>query len=202
MNLNNLRFLQLLITVDESGFTDKSLPHAKRFACLVDQMESPLLHFVAKMIGSLQWDAEDFVQEAFIKFHQKVEREGWDSIDQPISWLFRVVRNLVNDVARRKQVEKKYLDQKIGETLKKQEEQQGQLELEIQSETGRMIMDGIGRLPEEEREVVILKVINDLTLREIADITGVKLGTVAYRLNKSLETLQSYLLEKGVVDSK
>ncbi len=202
MQLSSLNFLQLLITVDESGFSDKALPHSKRFACLVDQLESPLLRFASKMVGSLPWEAEDFVQEAFIKFHQKVEQDGWDSIEQPVSWLFRVVRNLVNDVARRKQVEKKYLDQKIDHEAKKQNEQLGQLELEIQSETGRMIMSAISMLAEEEREIVILKVINDFNLREIAEITGLKLGTVAYRLNKSLEVLQSYLLEKGVVDFK
>ena len=51
----------------------------------------------------------------------------------------------------------------------------------------------IGRLDASDRELVELKIFAGLTLREIADITGLPPGTVATRYRRSLESLRGWL---------
>jgi len=54
-------------------------------------------------------------------------------------------------------------------------------------------MREVDRLPDEQRHVLLLKIIQGLTLREISEITGLKIGTVNYRLTQALATLASRL---------
>lgn len=197
--MNFLYYLQILINFDEKAYLDNSLPSEKRFASLIQETQSVLIHFSSGLVGSLNHEAEDFVQEAYIKFHQKVKKEGWSSIDNPLSWLFRVVRNLITDAGRRKVVENRYKELRVDQELEKQNSQKGQIDVHIDGEIAEVVMSAIKNLDSEEREIVMLKVLQNFTLREISEITGIKLGTVAYRLNNSLTALQNILKSKGIV---
>ncbi len=52
-------------------------------------------------------------------------------------------------------------------------------------------------LREDEQQIIMLKTIQNLKLREISEITGVSINNVAYRLNQGLKTLASRLREGG-----
>ena len=55
------------------------------------------------------------------------------------------------------------------------------------------------RLPESHRHVLLLKIVQDMTLREIGRVTGLSLGNVAYRLNQGLKELTRRLKDAGVI---
>ncbi|MFT5129867.1 MAG: DNA-directed RNA polymerase specialized sigma24 family protein [Rhodothermales bacterium] len=56
----------------------------------------------------------------------------------------------------------------------------------------------LGELPAEQREVVMLKIVQELTFQEISDLTGEKIPTLHYRLNQGLRALPRRLAAKGV----
>ncbi len=61
------------------------------------------------------------------------------------------------------------------------------------------VLDELQRLPEENREILILKLIQGLTLREIGEITGAGPSTLHYRLNRALSQLSENLAARGIV---
>ncbi len=61
--------------------------------------------------------------------------------------------------------------------------------VETQKAVQRCLLD----LPEEQREVVLLRYLNDLSYKEIAESLGVSAGTVASRLHRGLKLLSDRL---------
>jgi RNA polymerase sigma-70 factor (ECF subfamily) len=68
----------------------------------------------------------------------------------------------------------------------------------MQSQTERQIKDLIKYLPEEQREVLILRHWGDLSFKEIADKTGVSINTALGRMRYALNNLRKLMVEKGV----
>ena len=60
----------------------------------------------------------------------------------------------------------------------------------------------VERLPEKQREIVLLRFAQDLTLRETADVLGLPLRTVQSRLRAALKYLKKILKEGGETDAK
>ena len=60
-------------------------------------------------------------------------------------------------------------------------------------------VEELGRLAVEQRQVLLLKIIRDMTMREIAAVTGTTVGNVAYHLNQALKELARRLKAAGVI---
>src|SRR5690606_16008815 len=77
---------------------------AEDFAALVDPFEGPLLRYVGALLaGPADAEAQDVVQETFLRLHRQQTQYGVDSIGQLDSWLFRVAHNLARDAGRKRQ---------------------------------------------------------------------------------------------------
>lgn len=198
-----LSFMTILFAT-ESGmdaYLDPKLSHQERFADLLKKCESSLLHYVSRLRGNLNSEAEDFVQETFLKFHKKVNEEGWESVANPPNWLYRVAHNLVMDAGRRKKVENQHIKEVVRNAppTKELDTEGSQLGKMIRDEAGKKALMILQQLPEEDREVLLLKIIQDFTLKEISEITGENIGKTAYRINRSLEKLHELLQKDGVI---
>ena len=66
----------------------------------------------------------------------------------------------------------------------------------LRGELGAIIQEGIQRLPEDQRLTLILADIEGFSYQEIAEITGVELGTVKSRLSRGRARLRDYLLAR------
>ena len=140
------------------------------------------------LLFARQWgrdlsEAEDFVQEGFVRFWRKHSRQ---ELPEPVAvaYLFTAVRCAALDrlrsdrrrVAREAQVEP----------------------VEPQFRSGldaEYFAAALARLPAEQREVVVLKIWGELTFQAIADVTGAALGTVTSRYRYALEALRRELEE-------
>jgi RNA polymerase sigma-70 factor (ECF subfamily) len=193
-----------ILFATESGiddYLDPKLSHQERFADLLKKCESSLIHYVSRLRGNLNSEAEDFVQETFMRFHHKVNTDGWESVANPPSWLYRVAHNLVMDAGRRKKVEKQHIDEVVRNAppVKELNDENSQLGKMIRDEAGKKALAVLQQLPEEDREVLLLKIIQGFTLKEISEITGENIGKTAYRVNRSLEKLHELLQQAGVI---
>ncbi|OPZ30469.1 MAG: ECF RNA polymerase sigma factor SigE [Lentisphaerae bacterium ADurb.BinA184] len=160
------------------------------------EFETPLLRYVGQVLGRQYDEAQDVVQDVFIRLHRQLESQGRGSIDNLRCWLYRVAHNLAMDCGRRRgrqrRLEEKALsDPVVGETLGTQ--LPGPARDAMHREACENAMREVDRLPDEQRHVLLLKIIQGLTLREISEITGLKIGTVNYRLTQALATLASRL---------
>jgi RNA polymerase sigma-70 factor (ECF subfamily) len=157
---------------------------------------------VTQLIGSADDEPEDVVQETFLKLHDQMLNQGSDSVKHVSSWLFRVAHNLAMDRGRRRSRQAK-LQEKLSLDPLSQPLESSRHHAPSQ-ELGRreacdLAMSELQRLPEEQKNVVLLKIIQGFTLREISEVTSLKMGTVNYRLTQGLRELSRRLKQAGAI---
>jgi RNA polymerase sigma-70 factor (ECF subfamily) len=128
-------------------------------------------------------DAEDIVQEAFVRFWRKQHSPENRAL------LFATVRSVALDLLRRDSRRARREADAILET-----EQTAAPSFGVDNESQRVLADAIGRLPREQREVVVMKIWNELTFADIGTVLGISQNTAASRYRYALSTLKRNLV--------
>ncbi len=142
--------------------------------------------------------ADDIVQDAMLRaFRAFDDVRGEDA--KP--WLLTIVRNChrtaLSKTKRRAQVP--LPDEESGDTLTLASEDPDPEQRAAVSGDARKLETVIASLPEEFREALILREMEELSYREIAETTGVPIGTVMSRLSRARALLrEKWLGENGV----
>jgi RNA polymerase sigma-70 factor (ECF subfamily) len=189
---------------------------------VVARYQGSLLRYVGRMLGTMGDQSEDVVQETFIRLHRQVSTQGWDSIKHPTTWLFQVAHNLTLDVLRQRKrrpgsespgtanlgsqtrnsafgspipIGHSDADQEIGVPGQEMDA----LGEAIRQEARHAVLRELSQLEEQYRQVILLKIIQGMSLRQAAEVVGVSLTTVNSRLNQGLSILAQRLRRAGVV---
>lgn len=140
-------------------------------------------------------NAEDVVQEACLRAFKSLDSfHGGNGR----AWLLAIVRNtyytwLKKTKAERLSVSFDEETMDAGE-LAELESATGPVDLALQQQdTRRLVNAALERLPEEFREVIVLRELEDLSYKEIATIAGIPLGTVMSRLARARKLLLQHL---------
>jgi RNA polymerase sigma-70 factor (ECF subfamily) len=168
---------------------------------VVAHYQGPLLRYVGRMLGGFDDRGEDVVQETFIRLHRQVSTHGWGSVKHLTTWLFQVAHNLTIDVLRRR-VRQEAVSAASDPVFPDQEpttEEMDALGETIRQEARQVVLRELAELDELYRQVVLLKVIQGMSLRQVAEVVGVSFATVNYRLNQGLSILARRLRKAGVV---
>lgn len=149
-------------------------------------------------------EAEDLSQEIWIKLIRGIGRYRGGNFK---AWLWRIVRNAAIDHSRRR-ADMTILDAPAGngadappvvDTIPDSDAVSAISRLDAK-EAREAILAAIGELTPQLREVVLMRVNSDLKFREIADITGLPLGTVLGRMNQASKKLKESLIRKGIAN--
>ena len=149
---------------------------------LLRRFEVPLLQYATRITGDSD-RARDVVQEAFIKF----QRNGAVAPNKTATWLFTVCRNGALNVCR-KEKRMMYLDQEIIES--RRDEQPMPFERIERREASGFLMKILVTLPPRQQEVLQLKFQNNLSYKEIAEITKTTADSVGVLIHIALKTLR------------
>jgi RNA polymerase sigma-70 factor, ECF subfamily len=148
-------------------------------------------------------DAEDAVQECYLRALHHFDTFRGPAIKP---WLFAILRNVCRSEFARRSSVLHYVDHCIdGETDKDGDatplwqEPQVSPEMEVlQQRDAEAIRRLVAELPQPFREAIVLREINDLSYREIADVVGVPVGTVMSRLARARSLLrEAWVAEEG-----
>lgn len=146
---------------------------------LVDTHFSTLLVFARQFSISA---AEDLVQDAFL---QLVKRSQWEGRpDQPLAWLFQVVRNAAIDRHR-----KETRQQRHEETLQQDENLRFLLPNDAAEKTEE-IEAMLALLTPQKREIVVARIWGSLSFDEIAVLLGLSRTTAFRHYTEALETMK------------
>jgi RNA polymerase sigma-70 factor (sigma-E family) len=128
----------------------------------------------ASLISGSQATGEDLVQEAFAKLYPRI-----DHITNPAAWLRTVVVNGARNDIRRMIVRRRFLAEHapLGNAIS-------------EPESRSALIESLRRLPGRQRAVVVLRFYEDRSEQDIADVLGVRLGTVKSSLHRALATLR------------
>jgi len=172
------------------------------FVATVDRYETPLLRYVGQFLGPDRDAAEETVQEAFLRLHRQVNGRGPASIDNVASWLFRVAHNLAVSSLRKRELERRARDHVTTEAradCNESAEPTDALDAMVRQEMCDRALAELQTLPERHKQVVLLKIIQGFSFRQIAEITGMSVGHVSYRLNQALREMSRRLKNAGLI---
>jgi RNA polymerase sigma-70 factor (ECF subfamily) len=176
------------------------------FTLLVRRHQGGLFNFAVRLIGA-QAVAEEVVQEAFVKVVQNAAEFKHEA--RFSTWVYTIARNLCIDHLRKRALRRHpSLDEPgggarssggdaDGPTLgERTEDPRASVERDATGrELAKKIAAAVEALPDDQREVFLLREGANLPFKEIAVITKVSENTVKSRMRYALERLQQALIE-------
>jgi len=178
------------------------LPDPGDLMAVVTHYQGALLRYVGKMLGGGDHEVEDIVQETFVRFHLQISKKGRGSVKNLTTWLFKTAQNLTIDAFRKGARRVKVLESASESALVTNEQAAKELDVvgeALRKEAREVALRELGELDEQFRQVVLLRIIQGMTLREVAEVVGISTSLANYRLNKGLEELAQRLKRAGVV---
>ena len=139
---------------------------------IFEQRRPAMTGLAYRMLGS-RAEAEDVVQDAFARIELR-----WAKIDSPEGYLHRVVVNRSNDVLRRRRLEQRFRLLRRDETT------------ELHADE---LADALAALSPKRRTAVVLRYYAGLRELEIAEVMGVRPGTVKSMLHRALAQLREVI---------
>ena len=167
---------------------------------LVARFQRPVFNLVARMVRD-HGLAEDLAQDAFVKAFDRLAtfraEQGKFS-----NWMFKIAHNTAIDHLRKATLDTVPLDAPEADepdyhAILADPRSATPLEGAIRSDLARDIGSAIERLRPEYREVVVLRHQEGLAYDEIADVTGLPLGTVKTYIHRARKELAGLLAEAG-----
>ena len=166
------------------------------FRELVERHKKNVYYLALDLTGN-HYDAEDLSQEVFIKAYQNIG--DFRSDGKMSSWLYRIAVNTNINMYRRKSHRARKTHDSLDDLSPTQEHaisRRSDSSPEQTAEAGMIqehIDKAMDKLTPRERSMFVLRHYNDLPLRDIAYIHGVKEGTVKSMLFRTLQKLQKEL---------
>ena len=169
------------------------------FRVLVERYQRPVLSLIGRMVGDLAL-AEDLAQEVFLKAYRKLDT--FDVERKLSSWLFKIAHNATIDHLRRARLDTVPLrapgaDGEGSWEVEPASDDEGpeRRARRAQLETG--LAAALGRLRPRYREILLLRFQQGLAYREIAEVTGLAMGTVKVQLHRARKQLAAELADAG-----
>ena len=167
----------------------KSTSDIDYFSCVYQRYEERLLRYIKRISKVTDEEAEDILQEAFIKVWKNL---NLINIDLKLSsWLYRIVHNEVISRWRKDRWSRHNPFLELNEQML----QSITDDMDIIKTSEDLLNQQISKLPEKYREVLVLKYFEDLSYEEISDILKLPEGTVAIRLNRAKKIIKSTFSE-------
>jgi len=147
--------------------------------------------------------AEDLLQDTFIKAINTIKSSRYNEEGKFAPWLSRIAHNLAIDYFRR---DKRYPEvvledgSRIFDSMQFSEESYEAVQ--VMKETKAKVRDLIKELPEEQKQVLIMRHYLQMSFQEIADRTGVSINTALGRMRYALINLRKKMIKNQVAYDK
>jgi RNA polymerase sigma-70 factor (ECF subfamily) len=173
-----------------------TLKNQDYYLCLMKRYEAKLLNYILKISNINKEDAEDILQEIFIKAYQNLN--DFDLNFKFSNWIYSIAHNATISAFRKKKVRPQTVsweDKDLNNIL------ESTLDVEntsLQKLTYKQILKIINRLPLKYKDVLILKFMEGKDYREISDILHKPMGTIATLINRAKKSLKQELKKEDI----
>jgi RNA polymerase sigma-70 factor, ECF subfamily len=153
---------------------------------IILQYQLRMLRLGAGLLGNRD-AAADLAQDVFVHVYQ--QREKYDPARPFEPWLYAVAVNLGRQILRRRR------EIPMSDMMPEQSQEAGQEKQMLNNEKKQLVQKALCRVPVPYRESLLLRFQSELSLKEIARVLGISLGTVKSRLSRGLAALRRAVLE-------
>jgi RNA polymerase sigma-70 factor (ECF subfamily) len=179
----------------------------KAFGTLLARHQERIFGYLMGMVRDAS-TADDLFQETFVRAIRAMrsEKGRYDAQDKWLQWVMRIARNVALDHlrSRKRKSARTVPEDDMGldiDQIAVDGEPDAEQVLQ-RSERHRFLRACIDRLPDEQREVVLLRHETDLTFREIAELTDCSINTALGRMRYGLLNLRRMMEESDIQELK
>ena len=158
-------------------------------AALVERHHSPLLGYLYRMTGGDRALAEDLVQEAFLRVLRSIGQYRHPRPFKP--WLYAITTNLARDHYKRAET-RHAADVQLDKEMTRGPDARPEDRL-VANQEAQQVAAAVMTLPAHQREALVLRYYQGLSLAEVASALGVPVGTVKSRIHLALRRLRTLL---------
>ncbi len=172
----------------------------KAFDELLTRYQSKLFNYIFFIVRSQEL-AEDLFQETFVKAIVTIQQGRYSANGKFGAWLTRIAHNLIIDSFRQERNENTVSnDDSEVDLFNDADLCDDNIEMQMVNEqTLSDVRRLVDALPDNQREVVYMRFYQDLSFKEIADITGVSINTALGRMRYALLNMRRIAEEKHIV---
>ncbi len=179
------------VTADEK-LVNLTLENPRNYRALVEKYEKRLIYYVKNMIYVNEEDAQDIVQESFIRAYRNLN--SYNPKYKFSSWIYRITHNEAISFLRKNKHRKREIvndpERNIFDTIA------SGLDLEkeyIESSQRDEIDFALSKLDQRYREVIILKFVEGMDYNEISEVLHIPSGTIGSLINRAKVKLRELL---------
>ncbi len=174
--------------------------NTEAFSFLVEKYKSLVYQLALRMTGNYH-DSEDIAQEAFLRAYRSLHQ--YNPTYSFSSWLYKITLNIIRDKMRKKDLAIPFLSQKEGNEEQAQTLLPNHNELtsnpeqwQVHQEYKNELQSAINALPFDQREIIILRHLQNLSYHEIARVLNIPLNSVKVRLHRARVQLKNLLQKR------
>ena len=198
--LNNSQSNNFNATVlsDSQLVSDYLLGNRHALSLLVERHRAKTYRFIYNKVQDAEL-ASDIVQDTFLKVIKTLDKGGYRDEGKFVSWVMRIAHNLVIDHFRRQKKMPMQYERSdysvfsfLTDSAKTKEEKM------IQEHIESNLHQIINSLPEDQLEVVSLRIFKELSFKEISEQTGVSINTALGRMRYALINIRKIASENHI----
>ncbi len=171
------------------------------FDILLDRHKNKVYNYILLIVRNREM-AEDIFQETFMRAIMTIKQGRYMENGKFSAWICRIAHNQIIDAYRRERNEKtvsneEYEDMDLFNDAKLCEEniEDKMVREQVLKDVNNLML----HLPDEQREVVYMRYYQDLSFKEIADITGVSINTALGRMRYAVMNMRRMAQEKDLL---
>lgn len=182
--------------LSDNELVGKAIENPEFFGLLMERYEAPLLRYIRRLSFFSAEDAEDILQETFIKTYRNIN--DYDPDAKFSSWIYRIAHNQTIDTMRKRKIDTASVsieENDLAHFIRATEN--------IEKETIRKdCLEQVGKiirtLPDTYRDALILRFLEEKSYEEIMDILHIPKGSVATLINRGRKILHERMKEANI----
>ena len=165
----------------------------KAYEILVQRYKNPLINYIYRFLGDYEACA-DIVQETMIKVYRN--KDSYKSIARFSTWIYTIAGNLARTEYQRRKRRNIFSINSYGDDDETFDIPDESARPDVITDSGikdEIIQKALLKISDSYREMVVLRDIQEMSYEEIAEVTGIAVGTVKSRINRGRTQLQKLL---------
>ncbi|MEY2693263.1 MAG: hypothetical protein RIT03_1654 [Bacteroidota bacterium] len=168
-------------------------------AVLINRHQSKLYGFIYSKVGDRDL-TDDIFQDTFIKVIKTLKSNSYNEEGKFLPWVMRIAHNLIIDHFRRNKKMPMFRETEEFSIFSIMSDQSLTIENQIITEQVEQDLKRIiQELPADQREVVMMRMYQDLSFKEIADLTGVSINTALGRMRYALLNMRKVIDKHQII---
>ena len=166
---------------------------------LINRHQSKIYAFIYSKLSDRDL-ADDVFQDTFIKVIKTLKSKLYNEEGKFLSWVMRIAHNLIIDHYRKnkrmpllRETEEFSIFSLISD--KSLNVEQALISYQVETDVQKIIE----ALPSDQKEVVMLRIYQDLSFKEISDLTGVSINTALGRMRYALQNLRKVIEQNKII---